>query len=778
MPLSPIVIRATDFKDEETERLLTPLIDKYNRLVNIHNHNSTQETIKDIQAQFNTIAAHINFGKAWWEKEQYFFSSINDEIKNESIRLTNARPTRQVNTSPSPEHFSELLTRLNINQLIRLKNIKTSGDPKVDQLQRNYKFEILSEQNNYIMKVTPNTLFGGTPFILSFNLHKNKEDTMQKFKKRESSYFSKTFFQTYAMDGKKLFNVKVTPFMKGGSLDQKLKRTTDPAEFMKYFSKMSIVFQKLHENQILFTDAKAANFLVGDNNELIIADTKAYIPYETPDNFRNLHKKHTIWYSNGYFPPEWEGKENLDSEKIYVYFIGANLMHYYIPNHLNDKNAFKVCKLILRCCDQHPKNRPSLKEIETILASPDFGKEDKLNKFQIEFMKKQKEAYVNGWPLEPKTLDILNYKPLLDQLKEIGQYYDQPNKYDDCILINEHYKSKVQEHLRTFSMIYFEDFPGREASFNDFKKMTLKKQRAEIKVKIDEIKMEMRTLGISLKGEKDIIVLEKYKQIRTEYLDIFNAYLPKEEPFSIVKLSIKQLEEKIILKLKNDFGLPELSMSLIEQQLKNAQFNPEKMSFQDKISQFHNLQKHLQLIEKLKKRYQSSHFVEKASDQETLSKLQTPLNGSNENMSMAAQYYILTNVSIYLPAWMIMLYVRYISQEKNIRYQTFKDLFKIQSPQDQLFQNFLKLPIKDQNLCLAVIKKSRQFPELPHQQISEYIKNIINSEQNNLIAALKGINNSLDKMLKYRNIAYLYKNPPQPALSENFLLPYSRRTNP
>ncbi|RUQ93513.1 hypothetical protein [Legionella septentrionalis] len=130
----------------------------------------------------------------------------------------------------------------------------------------------------------------------------------------------------------------VTEFLAQGSLDAQKNKSLHVAQIAEYFMQMSEILLRIQEAGCIFPDAKNANWLVNDENKLIIADTKSFL-FTNSDGYLLKEKNpfsSFVISTRSFAPPEYldyylqhsKGKNDpsqLNADKFHAYTLGRNL---------------------------------------------------------------------------------------------------------------------------------------------------------------------------------------------------------------------------------------------------------------------------------------------------------------------------------------------------------------------------------------------------------------------------------------------------------------------
>jgi serine/threonine protein kinase len=135
-------------------------------------------------------------------------------------------------------------------------------------------------------------------------------------------------------------NIDVLPFYKNGNLENYHEKITGGDQekvsvALNLYLQMATILSDLQYRYIAFTDMKNSNWIVDDNGQLIILDTKSMTPVEpvTLDYQENLANNR--WYG-GYYSrvgtpnvnPEEFYSEKFNADSLHVFILGRNLYQF------------------------------------------------------------------------------------------------------------------------------------------------------------------------------------------------------------------------------------------------------------------------------------------------------------------------------------------------------------------------------------------------------------------------------------------------------------------
>lgn len=177
----------------------------------------------------------------------------------------------------------------------------------------------------------------------------------------------------------------VTEYCSGGSvLDHRVrqKSVTQLAEDTGLlFEQMARALLDIQNANCLFPDAKISNWLVDEQNQIRIGDTKSFLFTDTQHEFVSglpENKYCGFLASPGYKPPEFKGGDVLYADKVHAYILGINLYIYTAgtknigdnganfdfnkPLFRNSSCGPQYQKLIAELVKPHPAGRMSIQE--------------------------------------------------------------------------------------------------------------------------------------------------------------------------------------------------------------------------------------------------------------------------------------------------------------------------------------------------------------------------------------------------------------------------------
>ncbi len=134
--------------------------------------------------------------------------------------------------------------------------------------------------------------------------------------------------------------VVITDFCPGGDLKTKAKKihaakkspTEIIASTLNYYRQMAAAMLELQTKGFAFPDAKNSNWLIDDNDQLKIADTKSFLFIEPPDKLI-FKVPDNLWlnlvYTLTHVPKELlETKNPCSADKMHTYMLGKNVYQF------------------------------------------------------------------------------------------------------------------------------------------------------------------------------------------------------------------------------------------------------------------------------------------------------------------------------------------------------------------------------------------------------------------------------------------------------------------
>ncbi len=400
MPLPTLPLAGTIFRNTTIESKLRPKIEEFNLLVLDYNSKTPQEQeifFPQVQEKFTKLLQNYTCSLSNWSGESELFGTINDAMQQEEMKFL---PPFTVTPPMNADTFGKALQRTSASSIIDLiAHIAKPSTVSLNRLPLSIKevlthchIKVLSAGNNIILRVKPNSP-SEPDFVLSLSMKINEEILSQGFEERYPEYFVQNYYQTYVAypANKQNFIIKVMPLLQEGNLDSKLSCATTAPEISQcttYFQQMTVFFQKLEEQGILFPDAKVSNFMISDSQELKILDTKSYLPFHATFSADEYDTDYHFCYTRNYTPPEFNSTQTLNLNAMYVYFVGLNLLNLYFPKNINHPNALNVFNLLKDCLKTNPGDRITLEELKTRLQTLE-NTPAPLNRFQQEIISRQ-----------------------------------------------------------------------------------------------------------------------------------------------------------------------------------------------------------------------------------------------------------------------------------------------------------------------------------------------------------------------------------------------------
>ena len=110
---------------------------------------------------------------------------------------------------------------------------------------------------------------------------------------------------------------------------------------LNFYRQMADIFLEMHELGYTFTDAKNSNWLISDDGQLKIADTKSLVPILQPTGMVDLKSEPCTWLrknikaSPHLYPSEFLTSKPFSAEQMTSYFLGKNLPGYALDSTID-----------------------------------------------------------------------------------------------------------------------------------------------------------------------------------------------------------------------------------------------------------------------------------------------------------------------------------------------------------------------------------------------------------------------------------------------------------
>lgn len=245
--------------------------------------------------------------------------------------------------------------------------------------------------------------------------------------------------------------ILVTEFCKGGSVSDHRENLTTIAELSKstgkIFTQMASVMLDIQRSGCMFPDSKITNWLVDENNNIRLADTKSFLFTDKNGNYHpNVPGNEYCGFlsTRSFNPPEF-GQSLISADAVHAYILGKNL-YYYTSGKFNQgndgsqydfdgqffktKQGAEYKELIEGLIKPNPSermpireaterlfliNNPELKEVFADLHKLKFGEHDKVMNDYIHDKQKQISSAAN--PGERAKI-LKELETTVSQLKE------------------------------------------------------------------------------------------------------------------------------------------------------------------------------------------------------------------------------------------------------------------------------------------------------------------------------------------------------------------------
>jgi hypothetical protein len=314
-------------------------ITEINRLIDAYNQVNDVKTLIEIEQIKTTIEGKY---------PAIFYSGCLDYVEIIQINLFNelqAGFTACGFQREEPCELAHLIRTIPYEELAALYealiNIEQGLLVNLPEKFKGYGIVLLSNGNNFVYQFTE--LNTGKPYILSIGdlLNRPKELGIQlgnETRYVKNPYVSRQY--TYGTDEDPetgvstyfTWNINVFPFYKQGSLDNYHAQLTDNKNKLQVVTQQYVqmvdILLDLQNKHRAMPDAKYSNWMVDDQDNLVIIDTKSMIAVNEQLDYQKTLPENR-WYNHYIFsemfadPQLLSGEFNADS--LHVFIVGRNL---------------------------------------------------------------------------------------------------------------------------------------------------------------------------------------------------------------------------------------------------------------------------------------------------------------------------------------------------------------------------------------------------------------------------------------------------------------------
>lgn len=397
---------------------------------------------------------------------------------------------------------------------------------KFNKFLENHSIKVLSLGNNKNFKIIDNNTGKSQVLTLSPPMGSGLalDETTSNSLQDEGVLSKKYVDRGHDMGAKGKFTLSLTDFFSKGSLEQTYENKGLANKELhtlcnQSMQKMATAFEKLQDEMVLFPDAKVTNWMLDDNGELIIADTKSLIQLNDRGQVQGASQYYNLLKTPGYIPPEIEAilppDQVIDADKVHAYVLAANIYDnltcWEPPANLQDAAAFEndvfsdivgqqYADLIQGLTKKNPQERMGVAQAKQEL------------KF-IEFLRMAQQN---------NTMDL---NKIIESKEELKSKYqdrlDNPDNFEEIAKSIMPLKDKIH-----YNHAVENDAPGRKhaftvkgASFADIKETYMELKGDQLKTKIlKDVKSELENIGSKEdldKFKNDFKKSDEYKVLKT-----------------------------------------------------------------------------------------------------------------------------------------------------------------------------------------------------------------------------------------------------------------------
>jgi serine/threonine protein kinase len=314
-----------------------------------------EEKIKEFDYRYNQ--EQLESAKSYHAIRARLFREVQNQYDLLGVQKEYSSLVEETLSRMSPEKMDDFLHIFSEYKIDRKKDIESQVQKLRTALTKLYRNDTSEESKRYeqfLKAYQINFLGGGNSQNFKLTDLKDNSDLVLKIENRLNmpreaevylrKYLGKLFTPLYVdrpalVNGKNIYRtIQVTEFCPAGSVHEHSRKKSSNEEraqnIQVIFRQMAKTMLDIQKMGYFFSDSKITNWLVNENNQIRIADTKSFVAINEQGIYsRKLPKNKYFSFvkTPDFMPSEFEnkyGSKLINADKAHSYILGKNLYIY------------------------------------------------------------------------------------------------------------------------------------------------------------------------------------------------------------------------------------------------------------------------------------------------------------------------------------------------------------------------------------------------------------------------------------------------------------------